>query len=317
LSFAVTCLGGPIAPEGVAIIEKAGGRITVTGAYPSHEDALSALRDADAIIVRLIEFVDEEMMRASGRLKVIAKHGVGTNDIDVSAARRLSIPVAIAAATNAQSVAEHALGLMLALAKDFSAQDRNVRSGIWDKTLYKGRELRGQTLGMIGFGQIGRLFAKMAAAIGMRVIAYDPQAPDGAFTDVARSRDLTELLAVSDVVSLHCPLTPETRGLVAAPQFSAMKRGAFLINTARGEIVDEAALIAALDSGALAGAGLDSFAAEPPGADNPLWRHGNIIVTPHVAGVTVDARRATSVMTAQTVIDAVTTGRVRPDLLVS
>ncbi len=316
MSFVVTCLGGAIAEEGVLLLERSGASVRATDPYPSHQDAIAALQDADAAIVRLIDLVDEEMMTASSRLKVISKHGVGTNDIDVAAAARLSIPVTIAAGTNAHSVAEHTLGLILTLAKDFQNQDRHIRAGIWDKKLYRGRELRGQTLGLVGFGHIARLVSAMAQAIGMHVLAYDPHAPADAFGVVEPVRDLGRLLTRSDFISLHCPLTPETWGLIGAKEFQAMKPTAVLINTARGEIVDEPALVAALESGRIAGAGLDSFATEPPDPANRLWQQANTIFTPHVAGVTLDAMRAMSVLVAETVIDAVLHNRIRPELLV-
>jgi D-3-phosphoglycerate dehydrogenase len=253
-------------------------------------------------VVRLVDLVDRDMMAASRKLKIVAKHGVGTNDIDVAAANELDIPVIMATGGNAHSVAEHALGLILALAKDFLRQDGHIRNGLWDKKLYAGRELRGQKLGLVGFGLIGQILARMATPIGMQVSAYDPFASDDAFTGgISRAASLDALLADSDVVSLHCPLTEGTRGLIGARKVGLMKPTAFLINTARGEVVDEPALIAALETGRIAGAGLDSFAEEPPVA-SPLWQLPNVILTPHVAGVTEDARRAVSIMTATNVL---------------
>lgn len=165
--------------------------------------------------------------------------------------------------------------------------------------------MRGQRLGLVGFGFIGQTLARMAGAIGMIVSAFDPHAPDSAFHGgVCRETDLDTLLANSDIVSLHCPLTSETQNLIDARRFGLMKQGAFLINTARGEVVDENALIAALEEGHLAGAGLDSFAVEPPGINSPLFQLSNTLVTPHVAGVTLDAKRAVSIMAAENVLAA-------------
>lgn len=302
----VVVLGGDLAPEGRAVLEEAGITVVATEPYPDRP-AVFAIMEAhrpDGVIVRLIaDLLGSHEMEAGGRLRHIAKHGVGTNDIDVQAATRLGIPVSITAGSNGQSVAEHALALMLALVKDLTHQDGLIRDGVWDKNRYHGRELRGQQLALVGFGFIGQTVARMAQALGMTVSAYDPHAPDAAFSDgILRESDLDRLLAQADIVSLHCPLTPETRNLIDARRIALMKRGAYLVNTARGEVVGEEALIEALQTGQLAGAGLDSFAIEPPDPDNPLFKLPNTIVTPHVAGVTLDARRAMSVCAAENVL---------------
>lgn len=305
MPFTVVSLGGPVAPEGEAILRAAGIVSLSTGPYPGKAELLPFLAEtrADALIVRLIERVDAEVMTASPNLQVVAKHGAGTNDIDVAAAAKLGIPVLAAVGANAHSVAEHALTLMLALAKDLFAQDTFVRGGGWEKKAYSGHELRGRTLGIVGLGAIGSVVARLAAAFGMTVIAYDPYIPDAAFGPYAgRVVNLDALLSVADVVSLHCPLTPETRGMIDARAFGLMKRSAVLINTARGEVVDEPALIAALTGGTIAAAGLDVFAPEPPAAANPLWTLPNVIVSPHVGGVTGEARREMSVMTCRNVV---------------
>ncbi|MFO1116547.1 MAG: NAD(P)-dependent oxidoreductase [Beijerinckiaceae bacterium] len=163
--------------------------------------------------------------------------------------------------------------------------------------------MRGRTLGLVGIGQIGRARAAMAQPIGLATIAYDPFAPEDAFGPHAnRVETLEALLAAADVVSLHCPLTPQTNKLIGAREFGLMKSGALLVNTARGEVVDEPALVAALKEGRIAGAGLDSFSPEPPTADNPLWSLPNVLVTPHVGGVTEEARREVSLMTVRNVL---------------
>lgn len=305
MTFTVVSLGGPVAPEGEEMLRRAGAASIATGPYPSREEALVLLAgcEADAIIVRLVDKIDEAIMRASSKLKVVAKHGAGVNDIDVEAAARLALPVLAATGCNAHSVAEHALALMLALVKDLRNQDAFVRGGGWEKKSYKGRELRGRKLGLIGLGMIGRALAAMARAIGMSVSAFDPLAPEEAFGSVVkRVNALDVLLAQSDVVSLHCPLTEATRNLIGERELGLMKPSALLINTARGEVVDEAALIEALGAGRIAGAGLDSFAPEPPAQDNPLWKTPNVIVSPHVAGVTEEARREVSIVTVRNVL---------------
>ncbi len=304
MTTTIITVGGRMAAEGLAMLENAGVACISTEPYPMKEEVVALVEQHQpaALVVRLVELVDRDMMAASRNLRIVAKHGVGTNDIDVAAAKALGIPVIMATGANAHSVAEHALGLILALTKDFLRQDGHIRNGLWDKKLYAGRELRGQKLGLVGFGLIGQILARMVAPIGMQVSAYDPFAPEEAFAGgVERATSLNALLAESDVVSLHCPLTDGTRGLIGAREIALMKPTAFLVNTARGEVVDEPALIAALHAGRIAGAGLDSFAEEPPVA-NPLWQLPNVILTPHVAGVTEDARRAVSIMTATNVL---------------
>jgi len=304
MTTTIVTIGGRMAAEGLAMLENAGVACISTEPYPGKAEVMALVEKHQpaALVVRLVELVDRDMMAASRNLRIVAKHGVGTNDIDVAAAKALGIPVIMATGANAHSVAEHALGLILALTKDFLRQDGHIRNGLWDKKLYAGRELRGQKLGLVGFGLIGQILARMVAPIGMLVAAYDPFAPDEAFADgVIRAKSLDVLLADSDVVSLHCPLTEGTRGLLGAREIALMKPTAFLVNTARGEVVDEPALIAALQTGRIAGAGLDSFAEEPP-VESPLWQLPNVLLTPHVAGVTEDARRTVSIMTATNVL---------------
>lgn len=304
----VVILGGELAPEGRALLEEAGASVIATPPYIDRQAVVEIMKahKPDAVIVRLLaDLLGPEEMQAGGKLRHIAKHGVGTNDIDVKAATALGIPVSMTTGSNGHSVAEHALALIMALVKDLPRQDALIRNGIWDKNQYRGRELRGQRLGLVGFGFIGQTLARMAGVIGMIVSAFDPHAPDSAFHDgVCRETDLDTLLANADIVSLHCPLTSETQNLIDARRIGLMKQGAFLINTARGEVVDENALIAALEEGHLAGAGLDSFAVEPPGINSPLFRLSNTLVTPHVAGVTLDAKRAVSIMAAENVLAA-------------
>jgi D-3-phosphoglycerate dehydrogenase / 2-oxoglutarate reductase len=305
MKFTVVSLGGAVTQEAEDILRTADTVSIATGPYPKKEEVIALLtkHQADAIIVRSVDRIDEPIMRASPRLKVVAKHGVGTNDIDLTAAKRLGLPVLAATGCNAHSVAEHALALILALIKDLRQQDAFVRSGGWEKKSYQGHELRGRKLGLVGLGMIGRALASMVVPIGMTVQAYDPFAPPEAFEpNLTRATDLDVLLAESDVISLHCPLTDQTRNLIGARELERMKPTALLVNTARGEVVDEPALVKALESGTIAGAGLDSFASEPPAADNPLWKLPNVIVSPHVAGVTEEARREVSLQTVRNVL---------------
>ncbi len=316
----VLVLGGALNVEGRAVLEHAGLLVIETRPYPSQAATIEAMRTyrPAGVIVRGIEgALDAVAMQAGGRLRVIAKHGVGTDDIDVRAAHELGISVAITTGANSQSVAEHAFAMILALAKDLARQDAHVRAGAWDKDRYHGRELRGQVLGLVGFGATGQALARMAAPLGMEVHVFDPYVAESVFGDVARrATDLDALLGDADFVSLHCPLTPETRGLVDARRLGLMKPTAYLVNTARGEVVDESAVVEALERGRLAGAGLDSFAAEPPDPGNPLFRLANTIITQHVAGVTVDARRAVSVRAAENVVAILGGSELPPRFLV-
>ncbi len=300
----IVVLGGDLAPAGRAAAEARAVAVIATEPYPTPEVVVATLGEhrPAAIVVRLVaEQLGEPVMRAGGALGLIVKHGVGTDDIDIEAARRLGIPVAITAGVNATSVAEHAFAGMLAFAKDLVGQDRLVRSGVWDKARYHGREVSGQTLGVVGFGAIGRKLAGYAQAFGMRVLAHDPLASAPMHgVDMA---DLDTLLAASDYVSLHCPLTPATLNLIDRRRIGLMRSHAVLINTARGGVVDEAALIDALRAGRLAGAVADCFAAEPPAADNPLLELPNTLVSPHIAGVTIDAKAAVSVCAATLAAD--------------
>jgi D-3-phosphoglycerate dehydrogenase / 2-oxoglutarate reductase len=316
----VLVLGGALAVEGRAVLEQAGLRVIETRPYPSQAATMEAMRThrpAGVIIRGIAGVLDGAAMQAGGRLGVVAKHGVGTDDIDVRAANELGIPVAVTTGANSQSVAEHAFAMILALAKNLLRQDALVRAGPWDKERYQGRELRGQVLGLVGFGATGQALARMAAPLGMEIFVFDPYVPDSAVNNVARrATDLDALLAGADLVSLHCPLTAETRGLIDARRLGLLKPTAYLVNTARGEVVDEAALAEALAGGRLAGAGLDSFAAEPPDPDNPLFRLANTIVTPHVAGVTVETKRAMSVRAAENVVAILGGAELPPRFLV-
>jgi D-3-phosphoglycerate dehydrogenase len=315
----VIVLGGELASEGLALLVAGGATVVTTSPYLNRQAVIDMMRahKPDAVIVRLLgDLLGAEEMKAGGRLRHIAKHGVGTNDIDVKAATELGISVSMTTGSNGHSVAEHALALIMALVKDLPRQDALIRDGIWDKGQYHGRELRGQQLGIVGFGFIGQTLARMAGAIGMAVTAYDPHTPGSVFEPwIRRETDLDTLLSTSDIVSLHCPLTPETHGLIDTRRIGLMKTGAFLINTARGEVVDETALVLALEEGRIAGAGLDSFATEPPGADNPLFQLSNTLVTPHVAGVTLDAKRAMSMMAAENVLTVLACRTLEPRFL--
>lgn len=245
-----------------------------------------------ALLVRNQTKVTAELIRTAGDLEVIGRAGVGLDNIDVAAATEAGIVVCYAPEQNAVSVAELSMGVLLALARGVVRADQHTRAGGWARQTFTGVELHGKTLGVIGFGRIGFLLAMRARAFGMQVLAHDPfVSPDNLMVveSGARLVELEELLAGSDVVSCHLPSTPQTRGFFDAGKFRRMKPTAYFLNLARGEVVDEAALIRALEQGAIAGAGLDVRAIEPP-PSSPLDGMENVVLTPHIAAFTHEAQ---------------------------
>ncbi len=245
------------------------------------------------------ERITAAIMEHAPKLRVIARTGVGYDAVDVAAATSRKIAVTITPGANHESVAEQTFALLLALTKDIVAHDRNIHAGQWIRTPLP-RPLRGSTLGLVGLGRIGRAVAVRAQAFGMKVVACDPFFMSEPGIEIV---SFVELLASADFVSLHLPLTPETRGLFDRSVFDKMKTGALLINTARGGLIVESDLIKALESGRLAGAGLDVFQTEPPAADNPLWSAPNLVLTPHMAGLDTLAMSEMARMAAQCIVD--------------
>jgi (S)-sulfolactate dehydrogenase len=267
-----------------------------------------ALRFADAWIVRNRTQVRGRLLESAANVKVIGRLGVGLDNIDLVACEARGITVIPASGANAESVAEYVVTAALGGLRGAYFSTRAMEAGTWPRQMLSlGREAAGKVMGIIGLGSIGRLTARKAAALGMRVIAHDPALPTGAeaWRDVeAPPRSLDGLLAESDVVSLHVPLTPETRGLLDAGRLARMKRDAILINTARGGLVDEAALAAMLRAGRLGGAALDVFEKEPLPAGSPLVGVPRLLLTPHIAGVTVEANERVSALIAERVAAA-------------
>jgi phosphoglycerate dehydrogenase-like enzyme len=259
------------------------------------EPVASAVAEADFVLVATVG-LDEAALSAAARLRLIQHQGVGYDNIDLAAARRRGIPVAICPTGTSVGVAEHVFLLILALYKRLLEADASLRRGEWLQWALRptSYEIAGKTIGLVGLGRIGREVAVRARAFGADVVYFDPVRPDAATEqalDVAWL-PFDELLAAADVVSLHLPLTPATRRIIDAAAIARMKPTALLINTARGSLVDEAALVEALRAGRLLGAGLDVFDREPPPADHPLFTLANVVVTPHVAAGTVDALQA-------------------------
>lgn len=278
--------GNDLAQQALVLLQNY--QVVFAGKAPTDEHivALCVQHNPVAIIVRY-GGVGTAAMDAAPGLKVISKHGSGTDTIDKSAAAERGIRVLAAAAANADAVAEHALALLLACAKSVVQLNRRMHDGHWDKSTHKSMELNGRTVGLVGLGAIGLRFAKMADAIGMRVIGYDPLAKNlPAYVNLV---DLETLWRDSDAISLHCPLTPENKGLLNTQVLACCKPGVIVVNTARGGLIDEPALLAAVQSGQVCMAGLDSFAVEPM-TDVHLFRHHpGFILSPHIGGLTDEA----------------------------
>lgn len=273
-------------------------------------DALAeAMADADAVLVRSATRITRESMARADRLKAIGRAGVGVDTIDVDAATERGVPVLTAPAGNTVSAAELTLALLLSLARRVPAADRSMKAGEWDKKSFTGIELYGKTLGLVGAGRIGGEVARRARAFGMRVLVYDP------FLNAERARaldvetaSLEEVLERADVLSVHVPLTDATRNMIGDASFARMKRGALLLNVARGGVVDETALLAALRSGTIGGAALDVFEQEPLPADHPFRSEPNVVLTPHLGASTAEAQHNVAIEIAEAVRAALTDG---------
>lgn len=293
-----------IHPSGMEVLRNAGFEI-VTLAQRDQQELAEKLRDADALLVRIMD-ISDEMMAASPNLRIISKHGVGMDNIDMDAAARHGIAVTCTLTANSQSVAEHTWAMLLALA-------RNLRhsSGLYREIGFAakansplGVEVSGKTLGIIGLGRIGKRVAHIAQAFDMKVLAYDPYlTADEAADNVALVADCERIFRESDFITLHCPAGEETFHMVGSREFAMMKPTVRLINCARGSVVDEQALIDALQNGQIAAAGLDVTEVEPCAPDSPLLHLPNVILTPHFGGSSVEAATRVSTTAAQNIVD--------------
>jgi D-3-phosphoglycerate dehydrogenase len=269
------------------------------------------LAEADALLVRSATTVDAHLLRAAPHLRIVARAGTGVDNVDVDAASARGILVVNAPGANSISVAEHACALMLALARSVPAADRAMKEGKWEKKRFVGTELRGKTLGVAGLGRIGQEVAQRARAFGMRIVAHDPFiSKDIAAAAGAELVSLDELCATADYLTLHLPSTPDTAHLFNDARFAKCRPGVRIVNTARGDLIDETALRRALDSGIVAGAALDVFEKEPP-SDWTLAQMPQVIATPHIAASTEEAQELVGIETAATVRDFLCDGIVR------
>jgi len=291
-----------LSEDGLALL-RTGGEVTVSPKITA-EELLAALPDYHALVVRSRTKVNAKVIEAGKNLKVVGRAGVGVDNIDVAAAVSKGVVVVNSPLAASVSVAEHTLGLMLALARLIPAADASLKQGKWEKSAFMGGELNGKTLGLLGIGRIGAETAKRAAAFGMAILAYDPYLNAGQIRQRgAEPASFDDVIARSDYISLHLPFTVETKGMLGATQLAKMKKGARLICAARGGVVDEDALRAALDSGQLAGAALDVFTAEPP-PPGTIATHPKVVATPHVGAQTHEAQSRAGLMIAEEVLAA-------------
>ena len=267
---------------------RAAGYVLVMGPVarqPTESELLELLPSCVGFLAG-VETISKRVLAAAMQLRVIARNGAGVNNVDLAAAAQRGIAVVPAAGANAQGVAELAIGLILALARAIPNSDRNLKQNLWQRE--KGIELSGRTLGLIGCGAVGRRVGRIAAALAMDVIGYDPLADQTPTSAGLRIVELDELFSSADVISLHCPPAVSGHPLLGAAELAQMRDGVLLVNTARAELVDNSAVLAALDSGKLAGLAIDVFRSEPPGND-PLVHHHRVIATPHVGGYTQES----------------------------
>ncbi len=291
-----------IAREGIEILRRSAE--VVMDDKITTDALIVAIPAYDALVVRSRTKVIAPVIDAATRLRVIGRAGVGLDNIDCEAAARRGIVVVNSPASAMISVAEHTIGLMVALARFIPQADASLRQGAWEKNKFLGIELSGKTLGIVGLGRIGSMVAVRAEAFGMRVLAYDPYIKGERAETFGATllESLEDLLAISDFISIHTPLAPNTRGLIGAEKMAQLKPGARLISCARGGVVDEKALFAALESGQLAGAALDVFETEPPG-DNPLLHHPRVVVTPHLGAMTEEAQTRAAIDVAEQIVE--------------
>jgi D-3-phosphoglycerate dehydrogenase len=301
-----------LAANGVSLLKGTTGLDVVETAGKGPEVLKDALVDAAAIVVRSETQVTAELMAAAPKLRVIARAGIGTDNIDLEEATRRGIPVLTAPGANSTSAAEQALALMLGLVRKTPAAVQSMAEGKWDRKQFEGTELRGKTLGVLGLGRIGTSVARIAQGFGMTVVALDPYVvPAHALSLGVELLPLEVVLQRADIITLHIALTDDTRHLLNADRLALMKKGAFLVNTARGALVDVTALAKALESGHLAGAALDVFEVEPLPGDSPLRKVPNLILTPHLGASTREAQTRVALEIAEAVRDALLKGDLR------
>jgi D-3-phosphoglycerate dehydrogenase len=292
-----------LASEGLALLRDAGHQVDERVGI-ARDELLGILPRYDALLVRSGVQVDAEAIAAGRGLTIIGRAGVGVDNVDVAAASAAGIVVVNAPTGNTIAATEHTLALLMALARHVAAADASVRRGEWARSSFTGRELRGQTLGIIGLGKIGMAVATRARGLEMEVIGYDPfVTEEAAALHGVRLASVEEILRTADAVTVHVPLTSRTRGMIGAAELATMKRTALLVNVARGGVIDEAALADALSAGTIAGAAVDVYTTEPPAPDNPLLSAPRTILTPHLGASTEEAQTRVAIEACEQVLD--------------
>ena len=292
-------IADPIDKEAQRMLEAAGFEVSAPG-EPTPEEIMKIIPDCEVLVVRSRTKVTKEMIDAGKKLKVIARAGVGVDTIDTAAAEQRGIEVINAPGSNSRSVAEHAVGLMFAVARMIPQADSSMKAGKWEKKLFKGSELEGKTLGVLGYGHVGESVAHIAHALGMEVLVWTrTPRTDPPFQFVAA---LEEVLRRADIITIHLSKSAETARLIADSEFGKMKQGLLLVNTARGGIVEEEALLRALQSGKVGGAGLDVFGNEPT-PNRVLITHPRVVATPHIAALTREAQQRAGLQIVEQLID--------------
>lgn len=299
---------GKIGDSAKNILEGAGIEITNISANFDQAEFERIIPEFDALIIGAHDFSEADMERCP-KLKIICKHGVGLDNIHVGKAKELGIAVCNAPGTNSNAVADLALGLMLSVCRKISHSAALVREGVWKSHI--GEDVCGKTLGLLGFGAIAKGVARRARGFGMKILAYDPfvtELPEE-FVGWVELCDMDKVITSCDILSVHIPLTPETRNTISSKELAKMKQGAYVINTARGGIVDEMALYEALKSGHLNGAAMDVVESEPMTPEHPLLSLDNVVVTPHIAMYSKEAINAVSLICAENVVACLTGGQ--------
>jgi D-3-phosphoglycerate dehydrogenase len=298
-----------LSPAAVAIFERHGVEVDVKpGLSPDEQKAI--IGDYDGIAIRSATKVTRDLLSAAGRLKVVGRAGIGVDNVDIEAATEAGVVVMNTPFGNSVTTAEHAIAMMMALARQLPAADRSTRAGKWEKSRFVGVELSGKTLGIIGCGNIGSIVANRAQGLKMRVIAFDPfLSPDRAADIGVEKVELAQLLERADVITLHTPMTEQTRNVLSAENLQRTRKGVRIVNCARGGLVDEAALAALIETGHVAGAALDVFA-EEPAKESPLFSLDDVIVTPHLGASTAEAQEQVALEIAEQMSDYLLKGAI-------
>jgi len=301
-----------LAPPGLELLEQTRGLEVDYAPGLTPAELLERIQDAEGLVIRSGTKVTRDVLAKAGKLRVIGRAGIGVDNIDVPVATERGIVVVNTPSGNNVTTAEHAIALLVSLARHIPQATASMKAGKWEKTAFTGMELSNRTLGVLGLGNIGQVVAQLAQGLGMRVIAYDPHLPD----EIAAKLDielvkLEDLCARADAITVHVPKTKETSPLLGAAALAQCKRGVLVVNAARGGIIDEKALLAALDSGQVARAALDVFEQEPPAKDHPLVQHPAVICTPHLGASTEQAQLNVAIQVAEQVRDYLLAGEIR------